>query len=155
MPGISYPMINGNRFDFSSVQFTIAGVTFNGVADVNYKHALKPGELRGTRSKMIGRTRGKYEASGDITLFKSEFQQLVTLLGSQGLGYMETSFDIIVTYNELGNVPVTDTLVGCRITDDSDSGKEGGDPTQVKLELNIMYMLRNGVSPLALTQMQK
>lgn len=155
MPGIQYPAVNGTRFDFSSIEFTVAGVLFNGVAEINYDDSLKPGEVRGTHAQMIGRTRGKYEAKGDISFFKSEHQQLITLLSTSGLGYMETAFDILVTYSENGFDTIQDKLVGCRLTSGADSNKEGGDPTVVKCELSVMYILRNGATPLNPKQMLK
>lgn len=153
MPGIQYPLINGNRFDFSSVEVVIDSVLFGGVKEVTYSDSLEPGELRGNRAQLIGRTRGKYGAEGSLTLFKSEFQQMIALLGGQGIGYMEASFTVVVAHSEPGSDVVTDTLIGCRIKKAEDQKQEGGEPLTVKCDLHIMRIDRNGVTPLHPKQM--
>lgn len=153
MPGIQYPLINGNRFDFSSVEVVAESVLFGGVKEITYTDSLEPGELRGNRSQLIGRTRGKYAVEASLTMFKSEFQQLITLLGSKGVGYMEVAFTVVVSHSEPGNDVVTDTLLGCRIKKAEDQKQEGGEPLTVKAELHVMRLDRNGVTPLHPKQM--
>lgn len=153
MAVIAYPTINGVRYDFSSVEINIDGTLFNGVKEITYKQSLEPGELRGTRAQLIGRTRGKYSAEATLTMFKTEYQQLVAALSAKGLGYMETAFDIVVNHSEAAEGVVTDLIVGCRIKDDEDSGSEGSDPLVVKVSLHVMRINRNGANPLSPKQM--
>lgn len=148
MPGIPYPLINGNRFDFSSVELRLGNPStlfVGGVKEVTYSDSLEPGELRGNHAQLIGRTRGQYSAEASLTMFKQEFQQLVALLGA---GYMEVSFDTVVSFSEQGSAVITDVLSGCRIKKAEDSGSEGGDPLTVKVDLHVMALIRNGVPPL-------
>lgn len=143
---MNYPLINGNRFDFSSVEFNLQNVLFaGGVKEMNYKHKLEPGKVYSNHAQPIGRTRGQYTPEAGFTMYKSEYQQLVALLGP---GYMEVSFPITVMYAEPGSDVVSDVLMGCRIMSDEDTGGEGGDPLAVAVELDFMYLIRNGVSPI-------
>ncbi len=146
---MQYPLINGNRFDFSSVEFIIGTKRYaGGVKEVSYDHALTPGELRGNHAPLIGRTRGKYEANGSMTVFKSEYQQIITDLGP---GYLEKAFDLQMLYSEPGSPVIQDVLRGCRIKKDADTGSEGGEASEVKVELHPMMLFRNGLAPLSRT----
>lgn len=141
---MDYPLIRGNRFDYSSIEANINGAVFVGISEIDYSHKLDPGMMRGTSALPNGRTRGQYEAKGSITLYKSEAAELIAALGD---GYLERSFDIVVHYAEAGSPMVTDTLIGCRIVDDGNSHKEGNDALTQKLELSIMRVDMNGVKP--------
>lgn len=147
---IGYPLINGLRFDFSSVTIRIGTQLFNGVKSLKYSQTLEPGIVRGNRSQVIGRTRGTLDSEGSIELYRSEFQDLITALialpnaGAGALGYMEVPFDITAIYAEVGSTPITDVLVGCRIKKHELSGQEGSDAITVACDLHIMSVLMGG-----------
>lgn len=138
-----FPLLNGHRHDFSSAEINVNGQLFNGIRALNYGHGLDPGELRGNRAPTIGRTRGKYAAEGDMEVYLAEYQQLILTLGS---GYMERSFNIVASYNELGQDLVTDMLIGCRIKKASKPFQEGNEPLVVRVELHVMELRENGLS---------
>lgn len=146
---LSYPQINGVRYDFSSVDININGPLIAlGVVSLNYKDSLKPGELRGNKAALIGRTRGKYEASADMEVYKSEWNEIIKSLGP---GFMEASFPIVASHSEPSLGPdaiIVDTLVGARITDQEDQKQEGEEPLKVKVTLSLMKILWNGIDPL-------
>ena len=82
---ISYPLINGVRYDFSSVELNFNGLIQRaGIKALSYKHSLTPGELRGNRPQLVGRTRGKYEASASFEMFKLEYQSFIAAIGCSG-----------------------------------------------------------------------
>ncbi len=141
---MDYPLVNGNRHDYSSVEINVNSRIFTGVSEVSYSDALEPGKIRGTSAMKNGRTRGEYDPDGSITLYKSEFQELIAALGA---GYMEVSFPIVVHYQEPGSPIITDRLIGCRIKKAEDSHKEGSEALVVKCDLDIMGVVRNGVTP--------
>lgn len=150
---LQYPLVNGNRFDFSSVQITVPDLNrvFEGVKSVTYSDELKPGKLRGNRAQAVGRTRGQYEPNASIEMYKSEAQALIDALGP---GYMERSFNIVVSYSEPATPDLTtvDTIQGVRITKVEDSGNEGEEPLATKFDLDPMMILRNGKAPIAVGQ---
>jgi len=155
MPNPIAQLINGNRFDFSSIEIVINGITYAAVQEITYSHSLEPGQLRGTRADKLGRTRGQYDSEGSITMYKGDYQQMISalalvppLLG----GYMEKSFLVNVTYSEIQSGElVVDVLQGCRIVSDEDSHTQGSDALQVTANLDIMKLLRNGIPPVAPT----
>lgn len=147
---LQYPMVNGVRFDFSSVDLEFNGKIYKGVKGISYSEELAPGELRGNRAAMIGRTRGKYSAEGSMEMYKSEAQQLIEDLSAQGVGYMEASFQANVLYSEPSTPDLTkvDTLVGVRIKKAGDELQEGEEPATIKFDLSIMFISRNGATPI-------
>lgn len=150
---IAYPLVNGNRYDFSSVEIRVAGALFNGVKEVTYSQTLEPGIVRGNRAQVIGRTRGPLDAEGNLTLYKLEFQALIQALQLLGAptqaGFMEVPFDVVVNYAEVGQPVIQDTLRGCRIKKYEDTGSEGGEPIATSVDLHIMLILSGDLPPIA------
>ena len=139
-----YPLINGNKYDWSSVELDIgdAGI-FTGVKEITFTHSLEPGVVRGTRAELIGRTRGEYTAEGSMVVYAEEYSEIITALGD---GYMEASFSITITYSDT-NVPVqVNRLIGCRITNVEGGGSQGTDPLEVSLDLSIFRVETGGLN---------
>lgn len=147
-------LINGIRYDFSSIELNIFGKTFTEVQEISYSESLEPGILRGTSAKKLGRTRGEYDAEGSITFYLGAFDQFTTLLSAKaaGRGWMTQSFLITVIYQELvgGGPIVTDVLRGARVTNVDKSHSSGGDALQVTCDLDIIEVISNGKSALPL-----
>ncbi len=144
---IQYPLINGHRFSFASIEATFgsAGVIV-GIKSINYSTELTPGDVYGTAPQKIGRTRGKANSSSDCEMLRLEFENLRGTLGpgSDGTGYGETSFDITVQYAEDGQPTITDTVIGNRITKVDLSNTDGTDPSACKLTHNTMQIWLGG-----------
>ena len=143
---IAYPLVNGNRYDFSSIEVNVNGVMFKGIKSINYNDKLTPGAVYGTNAMKIGRTRGVYEASASIEVFKEDWFILAPAIASLppfGLG--EASFLVTVMYAELLAPVVVDVLGGCRITEVDDSHSQGGDALVIKATIDPMWISRNGV----------
>lgn len=142
---ISYPLVNGHRYSFVSIEFGANGAIMRGVSSIDYGDELTPGKMRGTGPNVIGRTRGEYDGDGEVEMYRLEWENLKSTLGVAGVGFGETAWPITVTYGETGQPVVTDTLEGCRITKVRTGGQEGSDPTKVKLTIDLLRILHNGV----------
>src|SRR5687768_17906868 len=69
-------LINGHRFDWSSIRVTVltpAPVICTLIGEVNYEFSRDFGVLRGTSSKKLGRTRGQFDANGSISFYIEEW----------------------------------------------------------------------------------
>jgi hypothetical protein len=150
---LAFPLVNGVRMEWSSVEIKLGGDIFLGVASIDYTEKLDPTMVYGTHPQPIGRTRGQYLAEGKIELYKSEALQLREKLGA---GYLETPFDVVVQYAEPGQDVVTDELIGARLKGLESSHSSGTDPLKESSDLSIMFIRRNGVqgllNPLAAPQ---
>jgi len=142
---LAYPLINGVRYDFSSIEVKVSGRSFLGIKEIAYSDSLEPGEVYGAHAQVLGRTRGQYKAEGSMTLFRAEADEWLQALGE---GFLEAVFDIQVFYAEAGMPLVTDTLVGCRIKKPDISLSAGSDALQVKFDLHMLYILHNGIAPI-------
>jgi len=141
---IEYPLINGVRYDFSSIVFHILGDQVLGVKEIAYKNSRERGEVRGTSPQRLAKTRGQYKCEGSCTIYRREFDELIQRLGE---GYQDVVFTVTVSYALDGQPLVTDTLVGCTLNEDDHSNSSGVDATEVKLTLDPMYILMNGIAP--------
>lgn len=147
---IEYPLVNGHRYSFSSIELKINGTKYIGVKSINYDDGLKPAQLGGTTPVMIGRTRGKYEAKGDVEFYRLEAQAVIDALGD---GFYEVPFDIVVQYSENDDTTVTtDNLIGVRLESTASSNTDGPEAATLKFGLNIIVPVKwggkNGVTPI-------
>ncbi len=143
---IEYPLVNGHRYSFASVEAQFNGLPILGIKSINYSPELMPGKVYGSAPQKIGRTRGKEDSSADFEMLRLEFENLKETLGNQGVGFGETAFDIVVQFAEIPNSPVvTDTLIGFRITKPDLSNADGTDPSMVKVTGDPMRILLGGV----------
>lgn len=150
----AYPLINGHRFDWSSVQVTIDGIRYTGVKSITYRQTLTPGKVRGTRSQVTGRTRGQYDCEGSVEFYKEDYSDIVRALSAFGTrGYMEYAFPIVVQYSSGVLAVKTDVLAGCRLASDEDAPTESSDGLVVSCDLDIMYITRDGFSALSPDQL--
>lgn len=146
----TYPLINGHKYSWSSIEAVFGALPILGIKSINYKSSLKAGTVRGTLPQKIGRTRGEQDADCDFEMYKLEAMAFISTLGANGYGFGEVSFPITVSYSELASLPpqppVTDMIVGVRIEEIAHSNAEGTDPTTVKFTCSCMDVLHNGVS---------
>lgn len=135
-----YPLVNGVRYSFASIEFDVAGKVILGMKEIAYTETQEPGEIRGTSSQLLGRTAGDYGVESSCTMYREEWDDLLDTLGE---GYLRTVFDINVTYADEGAPTKTDKLVGCRIKSVEQSNSQGTEGLEVQLELHVMYLLRD------------
>lgn len=142
----SYPLVNGVRHSWASVEIRVAGNIVLGVQELNYKDKLDPSLVYGAGSLPIGFTTGRAEFEGDFSLLLEEFNTLVTLLGD---AWKTKTFDIVCSYDESGSglSTIVDTVQTCRITDtESSATGANADAIVRKLSFKCLGILWNGVS---------
>ncbi len=153
----SYPLLNGVRHSWASVQITAGGITIGGVQEMNYAVKLAAQYVYGAGPLPIATTTGVGSMTADMTLLEEEFRMLVLTLGSPGLlgggaGFMTSFFDIEVQksnegYIEGGLSTIIDTLQ-CRITEATAAMKTNDGTALVrKVTLLPLTMRLNGASP--------
>jgi len=151
---ISYPLVNGTRHSWASVEVKVAGQIFY-VTSVNYSRKRNRTIVRENHPDPTAKTRGSNEYSSDIEMLLSEFNSLQAALiqqaNQQGLngGYGDVFFQVVVSYSENGLDTVTDSILGCTLDSTEASNSEGTDPTKRKFELNPLKILFNGQDDLA------
>lgn len=81
-----------------------------------------------------------------MQMAQRDYNDLIARLGK---GFMEKSFDIVVSYQEEGMPLVTNTIRGCRIKKSDGGSAAGNDANMVGVDLDPWYILWNGVEPLS------
>lgn len=152
----TFPLINGNRYDFTSLECMVNGVPYRGLKSLDYEDGLDPKKSYGTSAQPLGRNRGVYDASGSAEFYREDWNVIAPLLAALGNGGLgEANFLIVAQYGDFGAQNVTDQLIGCRIKKVSNSHAQGASELTVKVELDIMSILRNGVPMLSPASMVK
>jgi len=150
MASVAYPLQNGDYHAFSSVELKVtsgpaAGQIYVGIKSVNAKDSLTPTKVRGAAAEALGRTRGDYDAEGDMEMYAQQGHQFLQALGQ---GYKEQTFDISITFAEQNLDTIQHQLLGCRIQEVDSSNAVGTDASTLKFTLNIMKVLFDGLDSL-------
>ena len=133
--------INGNQYDWESVEIQLPNGVAVGVTEINYddERPIEPRYGKGATPRGYGRK--NYKATGSMTLDKDEFERLREELG--GSVYNPSPFSIIVSYANPDQSAVTDTLPDCKVTKTGTSGKQGDDNVGAsKLDFVILSPIR-------------
>jgi hypothetical protein len=134
-------IVNANEYDYGSIEFEVNGVPYQGTKSINYKEGVEIGKTFGTARHVRGTTGGRSESSGDLEMFRTDWNRLLVQVGP-GLGLVRVQ--IAVAYAEPGLPVAIDTLIGCRIIDLDSANSEGVDASIVKVGLHISRILWNG-----------
>lgn len=149
-------LINGTAYDFSTIKVMAGPRVFSRISAINYEHGIEQSELRGTSSFVLARTNGQYSASGSMTIYKEDFDELIGIVMAMPVtpgasmyrsGWMQKQFPIVINYSDPTSGKVlTDTLQGVRITRHRDNHSVGTDALMSELDLSIMRVITNGKS---------
>lgn len=140
---MQYPLINGFRHDWSSVNLSIDGSQRQlSLQSLSYSNPRSSTAVYGTSPQKIGDTRGTEECKCSIELLFSEYRAFIKKLGP---GYKDKYFDVTVSFAERGEPTYTDEIIGCRLLDDPFDGAQGNDTFKVKLELTVMRIVKDGL----------
>ncbi len=137
--------INGNYYDWESVEIQLPNGTAIGVQNISYNDE-RPVEARyGKGSKPRGYGRKNYKAGASMELDLDEAERLKAALGDY---YSGPPFVIVVSYANDDQPAVFDTLPDCKITKVDSGGKQGDDNTGVrKFDLTILSPIKWGGTP--------
>lgn len=151
------PLINGVRYDYSSILIMPGGLPMVGIQEISYKNTRNPANVFGSLPQRLGTTTGQVTAEASITMLLLEYQNLITQLNALAAsqfgagpfsGFMLACFDIPVQYQYGAGPLIQDVIKGCSIKEADRSFKQGPDALVVKIELNPAYVIENGSVPL-------
>lgn len=138
---ISFPLINGFRHQFSSVElkFQFDGNKVQVFAkSLNYSRKRNRGLVRLNHPDPVAKTRGENEYSADMELPVAEWLLVKRTLGP---GYGDKAFSLLVTYGENGFDTFTDQILGCTMDGVEAFMSQGTDPLMRKFDLNPLKIL--------------
>jgi hypothetical protein len=142
MPLTPAPLINGFKYDWSSITIRVFGQSLdNSFRKISYENE-KDGRkhVYGKGKNPIAQTRGRNKPAASAEMYKSDFIVLTELLGDD---YGDEHFDIVISYSDEGKV-LTDQLIGCTMTKHGDDHEQGGDELFVAIDLMPTSIIING-----------
>lgn len=139
-------MINGNLYDWESVEIQLPNGLAIGVTNIDYDDERPVEERYGKGSIPRGVGRKNYKASAKIELDLDEADRLQKALG--GSVYKSDAFPIVVSYAVDGQPTITDTLPSCKITKTGSGAKQGDDNAGArKYDLTLLEPIKWGGVP--------
>lgn len=143
--------VNNNQHSWGSITIKLRGSVFHGFTDVSFADARERVKAygMGRHHAPRGRSRGKYTVENcKITGWVGSIQQLRQELAAVagGKSYGDVEFQVIVQFYEDDDLPVTIELNRCVWAKNSSSMSEDADPRKEEIELDCMYILRNGLA---------
>jgi len=133
--------INGNHYDWQSVEIRLPHGTINDVTSISYSDEAPIEERYGKGGTPRGYGRKNYKASGSLELPLQEFERLRKGLG--GNIYKAKPCQIVVGYANDDMPTVTDTLPDVKFTKIDTSGKQGdAEAGSRKLDFSILSPIK-------------
>lgn len=143
---IAYPLINGVRHSFASIELKLNNQIFIGFKSINYTRTRSRTKVRGNSPDPLGKTIGENDYSTDAEMYLAEWNLFQSQLGA---GYGDVFFQILVTYSANGFDTIQDVINGCTVDSTEASQSQGPDPLVRKFDFSPLKILFNGIDDLA------
>lgn len=133
--------INGNYYDWESVEIQLPNGIAVGLTDISYNDEAPIEARHGKGAKPRGYGRKNYKAAGSATMDRDEFERLRSNVG--GAVLKATPFNIVVAYSTDDQETITDTLPDCKITKVDTSAKQDDDNAgEIKIDFTILSPIK-------------
>jgi hypothetical protein len=130
-------MINGNLYDWESIEIVLPNGTTVGVTNIDYDDERPIEERYGKGSTPRGYGRKNYKASAKLEMDLDEAVRLTDALG--GSVYDSPPFSIVISYATDLQPTIVDVLPLCKIVKTSTGAKQGDDNVgQRKYDLKVL-----------------
>jgi len=141
--------VNDNQLSWGSIVLRIAGEDFLGFTSINYgdKRERVKAYGMGRHHAPRGRSRGKYTIEPvKLVGWKSSVFEARDALARQSItgSYGDTEFQIVVMFSEPDEPSITVEINGCVWSNDTSNHEESPDPLKDEVEIDAMYIRRNG-----------
>jgi hypothetical protein len=138
--------INGRHFDWSDVSIKLPGMDIE-VQEISYDDELEKEVYYGKGNRPRGYGTGNYKASGKLSLYREEFNELLEYCKKQKVGLYELEIPKIVVNYANDNYPVqTDVLPIITFTKSSNKSGQGDKSLKVDVDFIIAGVIdRSGV----------
>jgi hypothetical protein len=141
---IPYPMVDGVRASFVSIEAKFAGQVIPGITKIDYERTRSRTKLYGTNRDPIAKTAGTNEYKATAEMYLAEFVQFISnVLG--GAGYGDKFFSVDVTYSVTGMDLVHDQIIGCTLDSTKASNAQGTEGSKREVDLDPVKILFAGL----------
>jgi hypothetical protein len=143
---IAFPLINGLRHDWSSVELKANSQLFMGIKSIDYEWTREVQMVRGFSPDPIGQTRGTNDYTCSVEMYLAEWNLFLSQLGG---GFGDAFFSIAVSFAENGFDQITDQIIGTRLVGNAANMSQGADPLTRKLKFMPTKIKYQGFDDLA------
>lgn len=146
-------LINGQMYDWSSVELGIAGAPVPSFTAIEYEDSQDVKKVYGKGRKAVGFSKGNYDASGKVTLHREAYDllelavpALALALGAIGVTslYDLPPVPLLVSYGNRDKPLIKDMLKGVKFTKRKTGMSQNDDAATVELEMDITEIAWNG-----------
>lgn len=143
--------VNGNQLSWGSIVLKLRSEDYYGFTAISYADKIERVKAygMGRHHAPRGRSRGKYTVENvKLTGWKSSvqiFREALAQASLSGSSYGNVEFVCAVLYSEPDEPNVAVEIGGCVFTSNSSSEEESPDPLKEDVELDVMYIRRNGL----------
>lgn len=145
---LQYPLVNGRKHGFASIEMKINGLIYRGFKSIKYGRKRTRELVRGNHPDPIAKTVGENEYTGEVELYLAEWYVFQDSLGD-GNGYGDVPFIVLVTYGQSPFVTRTDTLSGCSMDSTDADNSQGPAALTRKVDIAPLKILFNGKDDVA------
>lgn len=129
-------LINGNAYDWASIEITLLGKKIFGVTSIDYSDSREIEDVYGAGSYPVARGSGQYKAEAKITLHAEEVNLLQKALPGNKRLQNIGMFDIIVSYMATNAIKRTvDVIRNCQFKNNKRSVKANDKSIEVEFDL--------------------
>jgi len=132
------PLINGVNYSWSNVSLVLFGVPVIGITKIEYTRKQKKDNNYGFGVDPISRGYGNKEYEGKITLYRDEWNKIITSAPSRDPLDIDF-FDIQVSFSGTRVAPSLDVLRACEFLEDPFTVSQGD--TKIMVEIPIIIGL--------------
>jgi hypothetical protein len=147
---MNYPTINGSAVSFAELFFSVAGPPVKGVKAINWSRSIERGKVYGTSRRKLSMTSGQADYEADFELYEADWFDLMPQLAQLGKGGVaDAIFSVSLSYvmaDDEGLKVHTAALKGCRVKKEGQSHSQGTEPLSVKIDLDVMEIVVDGIS---------
>lgn len=128
-------MFNSREYEYADVTVVLGGKDLTGLRGIKYSVKQDKELIYGKGNLPHSIQKGNKSFEGEISVLQSELETLIANSPKRDL--MELQFDVVVCYGNPsnGDVMITDTLLGCQITEYSKETKQGDKFMEVSLPI--------------------
>lgn len=139
-------MVNGLIYDFESIKLMLPTGLILGCESVEYSDEKNDEVICGTNNVPLGVGRGEWKGTCKLELQRFEYDKLNVFSAASGGFYNMPPIPVVASYGNLGQPPVTDTLL-VHFTKRDFKGSKGDTSLNVTIEgLQTMPMNSDGIT---------
>ena len=126
-------MVNGLIYDFESIKLMLPTGLILGCESVEYSDEKNDEVICGTNNLPLGVGRGEWKGTCKLELQRFEYDKLNVFSAASGGFYNMPPIPVVASYGNLGQPPVTDTLL-VHFTKRDFKGSKGDSSLNVTIE---------------------